>query len=176
MRPFPHRTRSLSRIARIRLSRRRDFHVGSTSARLSSRKHSHWRRNRDDGIALLHTIGGNRSPRAVNPWFGKYIFPNALVPSLAQVAREPGRRSRRAMESASAGCGVSTCSRLWGQRARATSSHTRLSSPRSAGHSLTACARRWRGQRSGGKRFPLSEQVEALPRSVLAGRGSIFAR
>ena len=42
---------------------------------------------RDDGIALLHTIGGNRSTRAINPWFGKYIFPNALVPSLAQVAR-----------------------------------------------------------------------------------------
>jgi len=42
---------------------------------------------RDDGIALLHTIGGNRSTRAINPWFGKYIFPNALVPSLAQVAK-----------------------------------------------------------------------------------------
>ena len=42
---------------------------------------------KDDGIALVHTIGGNRSTRAVNPWFGKYIFPNALIPSLAQVAR-----------------------------------------------------------------------------------------
>ncbi len=42
---------------------------------------------RDDGIALLHTIAGNRSTRAIDPWFGKYIFPNALVPSLAQVAR-----------------------------------------------------------------------------------------
>ena len=42
---------------------------------------------RNDGIALVHTIGGNRSTKAVNPWFGKYIFPNALVPSLTQVAR-----------------------------------------------------------------------------------------
>ncbi len=42
---------------------------------------------KDDGIAVLQTIGGNRSTKAVNPWFGKYIFPNGLVPSLAQVAR-----------------------------------------------------------------------------------------
>ena len=42
---------------------------------------------KDDGIAVLQTIGGNRSTKAVNPWFGKYIFPNALIPSLAQLAR-----------------------------------------------------------------------------------------
>ena len=42
---------------------------------------------KDDGIALLHMIGGNRSTRAINAWYGKYIFPNAVVPSLAQVAR-----------------------------------------------------------------------------------------
>jgi cyclopropane-fatty-acyl-phospholipid synthase len=39
---------------------------------------------KDDGIALLHTIGGNRSMKAVNPWFDRYIFPNALIPSLTQ--------------------------------------------------------------------------------------------
>lgn len=42
---------------------------------------------KDDGIALVQTIGGNRSTKTVNPWFGKFIFPNGLVPSLAQVGR-----------------------------------------------------------------------------------------
>lgn len=42
---------------------------------------------KDDGIAFLQTIGGNRSTKAVNPWLGKYIFPNGLVPSLAQAAK-----------------------------------------------------------------------------------------
>ncbi len=39
-----------------------------------------------DGIAFVHTIGGNRSRKLVDPWFHKYIFPNALVPSLAQIS------------------------------------------------------------------------------------------
>ncbi len=39
-----------------------------------------------DGVALVHTIGGNLSSRAINEWFDKYIFPNAMLPSLAQIA------------------------------------------------------------------------------------------
>jgi cyclopropane-fatty-acyl-phospholipid synthase len=39
----------------------------------------------DDGLFLLHTIGGNRSVRAIDPWFNKYIFPNGMVPSIKQV-------------------------------------------------------------------------------------------
>jgi cyclopropane-fatty-acyl-phospholipid synthase len=40
---------------------------------------------RDDGVALLHTIGrlGEKCP--TNPWFAKYIFPGGYVPSLSQV-------------------------------------------------------------------------------------------
>jgi cyclopropane-fatty-acyl-phospholipid synthase len=37
------------------------------------------------GIFLLHTIGGNRSLRSVDPWIGKYIFPNSMVPSARQI-------------------------------------------------------------------------------------------
>lgn len=41
----------------------------------------------DDGLLLLHTIGGNRSRNHTDPWIGKYIFPNSMLPSALQVAR-----------------------------------------------------------------------------------------
>jgi len=40
---------------------------------------------KDDGIALIQTIGGNRSTTASNPWLSKYIFPNSMLPSIAQI-------------------------------------------------------------------------------------------
>jgi cyclopropane-fatty-acyl-phospholipid synthase len=40
-----------------------------------------------DGLALLHTIGGNRSRNQTDPWVEKYIFPNSMLPSAAQIAR-----------------------------------------------------------------------------------------
>jgi cyclopropane-fatty-acyl-phospholipid synthase len=39
----------------------------------------------DDGIALIHTIAGKRSRRHGTPFVEKYIFPNAVAPSLAQL-------------------------------------------------------------------------------------------
>ena len=39
------------------------------------------------GVALVHTIGSNDSEKYISPWFDKYIFPNALLPSLAQLAQ-----------------------------------------------------------------------------------------
>ena len=41
----------------------------------------------DDGVALVHTIGNNRSLRHGTPWIEKYIFPNAVAPSLGQMTR-----------------------------------------------------------------------------------------
>ena len=38
-----------------------------------------------DGLMLLHTIGGNRSEAAPDPWIGRYIFPHAVLPSVAQI-------------------------------------------------------------------------------------------
>jgi cyclopropane-fatty-acyl-phospholipid synthase len=38
------------------------------------------------GLAFIHTIGGTRASEGIDPWFDKYIFPNAAVPSLAQLA------------------------------------------------------------------------------------------
>lgn len=42
---------------------------------------------KDTGLFLLHTIGGNRSKTSTDPWVDKYIFPNGMVPSIAQLGR-----------------------------------------------------------------------------------------
>ncbi|GAA5075097.1 cyclopropane fatty acyl phospholipid synthase [Lysobacter panacisoli] len=39
----------------------------------------------DDGMFLLHTIGTNRSVHHTDPWIAKYIFPNSMLPSAAQI-------------------------------------------------------------------------------------------
>jgi cyclopropane-fatty-acyl-phospholipid synthase len=41
---------------------------------------------RDDGLFLLHTIGDSCSHVAIEPWCGKYIFPNSLIPSMKQIS------------------------------------------------------------------------------------------
>ncbi|MEK7143276.1 MAG: cyclopropane fatty acyl phospholipid synthase [Patescibacteria group bacterium] len=41
---------------------------------------------KEEGLFLLHTIGGHKSKRHVEPWINKYIFPGGVVPSLEQVA------------------------------------------------------------------------------------------
>ena len=42
---------------------------------------------RDSGIFLCHTIGGTISRRRSDPWIGRYIFPNSMLPSPSQVTR-----------------------------------------------------------------------------------------
>lgn len=37
------------------------------------------------GIAFIHTIGGNFSATSTNAWTNKYIFPNGVLPSIAQL-------------------------------------------------------------------------------------------
>lgn len=39
----------------------------------------------DEGLFLLHTIGGNVSSTQTTPWISKYIFPNGMVPSIKQI-------------------------------------------------------------------------------------------
>ena len=40
-----------------------------------------------DGLMLLHTIGGHHSTTHGDPWSEKYIFPNGMLPSIAQIGR-----------------------------------------------------------------------------------------
>ncbi|OGZ01862.1 MAG: cyclopropane-fatty-acyl-phospholipid synthase [Candidatus Liptonbacteria bacterium RIFCSPLOWO2_01_FULL_56_20] len=42
---------------------------------------------KDSGLFLLHAIGSNRSVYSTDPWVQKYIFPNGMLPSAAQIAR-----------------------------------------------------------------------------------------
>ena len=42
---------------------------------------------KDEGIALIHTIGSSNPPRYPQPWITKYIFPGGYTPSLSQIAR-----------------------------------------------------------------------------------------
>lgn len=41
----------------------------------------------DDGVFLLQTIGGNKSETSCDPWITKYIFPNSVLPSMAQITK-----------------------------------------------------------------------------------------
>ncbi len=42
---------------------------------------------REGGLFLLHTIGKNDSLPGVDPWVGKYIFPNGEMPSLKLITK-----------------------------------------------------------------------------------------
>jgi len=39
------------------------------------------------GLFLVQTIGSNRSVKEMDPWIAKHIFPNSMLPSLAQLTR-----------------------------------------------------------------------------------------
>ena|SRR5579872_4433152 len=41
----------------------------------------------NDGIFLLHTIGNNTSNISGDEWITKYIFPNSMIPSIAQIGK-----------------------------------------------------------------------------------------
>ncbi|WP_460734429.1 cyclopropane fatty acyl phospholipid synthase [Lysobacter tyrosinilyticus] len=41
----------------------------------------------DDGLFLLHSIGNNVSQHYTDPWIARYIFPNSMLPSAAQIAK-----------------------------------------------------------------------------------------
>ena len=40
---------------------------------------------KEDGIGLIHCIGSNQSMTFGEPWGAKYIFPNGMLPSIAQI-------------------------------------------------------------------------------------------
>jgi cyclopropane-fatty-acyl-phospholipid synthase len=42
---------------------------------------------KQDGIFLIHTIGGNYATKITDPWIDKYIFPNGMLPSASQLGK-----------------------------------------------------------------------------------------
>ena len=58
-------------------------HVGYKNYRTYMRvAHDHLK---DGGLFLLHTIGSNITTKYAEPWIHKYIFPNGMIPSIAQI-------------------------------------------------------------------------------------------
>jgi cyclopropane-fatty-acyl-phospholipid synthase len=41
----------------------------------------------DDGLFLLHTIGSLKSVKTLDAWTNTYIFPNGMIPSMAQLSK-----------------------------------------------------------------------------------------
>ncbi len=41
----------------------------------------------EDGLFLLHTIGESKTVKASDAWTDKYIFPNSMLPSIAQLSK-----------------------------------------------------------------------------------------
>lgn len=41
----------------------------------------------EDGLLLLHTIGGPRPVRTTDPWLDRYIFPGSVLPAARQIAQ-----------------------------------------------------------------------------------------
>jgi len=46
---------------------------------------------KDDGLFLLHTIGGNETQMTTDPWVDKYIFPGGVLPSVQKLAEAAER-------------------------------------------------------------------------------------
>ena len=41
---------------------------------------------KEDGVFLLHTIGGFKTCHSPDPWINKYIFPNGILPSMKEIS------------------------------------------------------------------------------------------
>ncbi len=60
-------------------------HVGYKNYRTYFKKVSQLLK--DDGLFLLHTIGGNTPAHRTDPWIDRYIFPNGMMPSSQQISK-----------------------------------------------------------------------------------------
>ncbi|ADV81231.1 Cyclopropane-fatty-acyl-phospholipid synthase [Terriglobus saanensis SP1PR4] len=60
-------------------------HVGNKNYRTFFQKASQCLK--DDGLFLLHTIGSGTTSNIVEPWIMKHIFPNGMIPSMAQIGK-----------------------------------------------------------------------------------------
>lgn len=44
-----------------------------------------YRSLKDNGLALIHSVGHNRTTFSTDPWVDRYIFPNGVLPSIKQI-------------------------------------------------------------------------------------------
>jgi cyclopropane-fatty-acyl-phospholipid synthase len=60
-------------------------HVGQKNYRAFMK--AAYRCLKEKGVFLLHTIGSNVSRASCDPWIHRYIFPNGMLPSIAQIGK-----------------------------------------------------------------------------------------
>jgi cyclopropane-fatty-acyl-phospholipid synthase len=60
-------------------------HVGRKNYRIFMK--AVYRCLKERGIFLLHTIGSNVSRVSCEPWINRYIFPNGMLPTIAQIGK-----------------------------------------------------------------------------------------
>jgi len=78
---YRHETRQFDRITSVGMFE----HVGPA---MFHRFFDQIDRNlKDDGVALIHTIGRPTKPQPVNRFITKYIFPGGYIPSLSQITK-----------------------------------------------------------------------------------------
>ncbi|MEG3013408.1 MAG: cyclopropane fatty acyl phospholipid synthase [Cetobacterium sp.] len=58
-------------------------HVGPENYKIYMKKMNELLK--DDGVFLLHTIGGLDSGKGTDPWIAKYIFPNGAIPRIKNI-------------------------------------------------------------------------------------------
>ncbi len=58
-------------------------HVGAPNFRAYFQQVS--RLLKDDGVALIHSIGRRTGPGVTQPWIAKYIFPGGYIPALSEM-------------------------------------------------------------------------------------------
>lgn len=73
--------RNFDRVASIGIME----HVGTKNYRAYLRQMA--RCLKDDGLMLLHTIGSEITGKVTDRWIAKYIFPNSILPSAAELTR-----------------------------------------------------------------------------------------
>lgn len=78
LRDYRHQHGSYDRIVSVGMFE----HVGARHYRAFFRKVKELLK--DDGVALLHSIGRMSPPGTTNPWLRKYIFPGGYAPSLSE--------------------------------------------------------------------------------------------
>ena len=79
LRDYRHETGSYDRIVSVGMFE----HVGTGHYRTYFNTVAD--RLKDDGVALIHTIGMSSGPSAPGAWIKKYIFPGGYVPALSEI-------------------------------------------------------------------------------------------
>ncbi|WP_428928278.1 class I SAM-dependent methyltransferase [Marinibacterium sp. SX1] len=122
---------------------------------------------RDDGVALVHTIGRAAPPTTPSPWFDRYIFPGGYIPSLSELAVPVERAGLWTCDVETLRLHYALTIRQWQTRFRANVDRVRQmydeTFVRMWEYYLTACIMAFEEQPHGVFQLQLAKSVETLP-------------